>query len=107
VTFPEKVGELFGLTQTGIEGINEKVDRNIFVICHIFFFFNEIGELMGLARRTTSAIINTKKGEITPNLVSSPASLQPGSLHLVKILDTGSFPGLQTAHSRKTSRPPQ
>ena len=38
MSFPEKVGKLFGLTQTGIEGINEKVDRNIFVICHIFFF---------------------------------------------------------------------
>ena len=29
----EKVDELFGLTQTGIEGINEKLNRNIFVIC--------------------------------------------------------------------------
>jgi len=32
----EKAGELFGLTRTGIEGIDEKLNRNIFVICQQF-----------------------------------------------------------------------
>ena len=58
----EKVGELFGLTQTGIEGINEKLNRNIFVICQQFY--QKINLLMRYAPLTTLAMILDGKEDL-------------------------------------------